>query len=58
MNFDLGNVGKSVATTVTVEGSWNVVMAIHVNVQRVFRRVEECRTHLEEGTWELLAHMD
>lgn len=58
MNFDLGDVGESIATAVAVEWSWDVVVAIHVDVQRVLRRVEECRTHLEEGTWELFAHVN
>lgn len=57
MNFDLGDVGKSIAAAVAVERSGDIVVAVHVNVQRVLRRVEECRTHLEEGARELFAHM-
>lgn len=58
MNLDLGDVRETVTAAVTVEWRWDVVMSIHVDVQRVLSRVEERRTHLEEGARELLAHVN
>lgn len=58
MRLHLGLICESVAAGFARVRSGDIVLPIHVNVQRIFRRVEETRTHVEERARNLLALVD
>lgn len=58
MCLHLRLVRESIATGFARVWRWDVVLAIHVDVQRIFCRVKKTRTHVEERARNLFALVD